>query len=394
MRPGFYDPLANAEAAESNGAPSVPEFERSLVADYPQETGRRKDAPRKPMIEFLRPSAIAEYVIPKDHFLVGEGVIERGGMTVFAGAGGVGKSRAVLALAVAAARGESSWMGLPIRFPFRTMIIQSENGLPRLSKDFQMLGNAAGLDEKLLVSVPPDMLIEMRDPAFRAELVDAAQEFKPDLVVFDPLNAMVMDSQERDIKEVFGYLKRFVADVESNPALLVVHHMRKPREGDRHRGRGMANLLAGSYLITSSARAVLTLQAATDAEDDPHTVLTLSKSNNCPLVPRTAWRRVDGGFFVPATDFDWDAFDGQSGPVAKVREDHILRLFDYGKRALTLAAGAKALEEMADCKRSAAYGALDYQKGRFASLIEPDLMAGTLRLSAEGLARAAAGDED
>jgi hypothetical protein len=222
----------------------------------------------------------------------------------------------------------------------------------------------------------------------------AAQEFNPDLVVFDPLNSMVSDSQERDIIEVFGYLRQFVADVESNPALMVVHHLRKPREGDRHKGRSMANLLAGSYVITSSARAVLTLQAATDAEDDPHTVLTVAKCNDGIMVPRSAWRRVEGGFFAPATDFDWDAFDGQSGPVAKVREDHILRLFDYGRRALTLAAGAKALEEMADCKRSAAYGALDYQKGRFAGLIEPDLMAGTLRLSAEGLARAAAGDED
>jgi hypothetical protein len=149
----------------------------------------------------------------------------------------------------------------------------------------------------------------------------------------------------------------------------------------------MANLLAGSYVITSSARAVMTLQAATDQEDDPHTVLTVAKCNDGMMAPRSAWRRTDGGFFAHADDFDWTAFDGQSGPMAKIREEHILRLFDYGARTLTQSVAVKNLEAMTDCKRSAAYGALDYQKGRFADLIEPDLATGVIRLSAEGAKR-------
>lgn len=380
---GFYDPLAGEDGAEA-GEP-------------PDRTGERKEAgekKRKPMIEFLRPSEIAEYVTPPDHFLVGDALVQRGAMTVFAGPGGVGKSRAVLSLAVAAARGESEWMGFPVHFGFKTMIVQSENGLPRLSKDFVKLGDAPRLDGRLMVSAPPDGMLAMKNPHFRGDLTAAGKAFGPDLIVFDPLNAMVSDSQERDIIELLTNLRQVAGDMESNPALLVVHHLRKPREGDKHRGRSMANLLAGSYVITSSARAVITLQAATDAEDDPHTVLTVAKCNDGMMAPRSAWRRSDGGFFLPATDFDWEAFDGQSGPVAKIREEHIFKLFDFGERTMTQAAAVKRLMEIADCKRSAAYGALDLVKGRFATLLDPDLESGVIRLSAEGIRRAGADEDD
>ena len=409
MSAGFYDPLGDdpdesgaAPAAagevvpgEVGAAPAVVEVEEANPAKVaalrpdPADGPRKGKEPRKPMIEFLRPSEIAGYVTPENHYLVGDALIQRGAMTIFAGPGGVGKSRAVFSLAVSAARGESNWMGFPLHFGFKTMVVQSENGLPRLSNDFRNMGNAAGLDGRLLVSAPPDGMIAMKNPNFCDDLTAAARGFGPDLLVFDPLNSMVSDSQERDIIELYTNLRKLVGEVGTNPALLVVHHLRKPREGDKHRGRAMANLLAGSYVITSSSRAVMTLQAATDQEDDPHTVLTVPKCNDAKngLPPRSAWRRTDGGFFAHADDFDWTAFDGQSGPMAKIREEHILRLFDYGARTLTQSVAAKNLQEMTDCGRSAAYGALDYQKGRFADLIEPDLATGVIRLSAEGVKR-------
>ena len=396
MSGGFYDPLAGAgnpqEAAGAGGAQgsSVPALQRAIDADYPPDSRRKEKAPRKPLIEFLRPSEIAEYVTPENHFLVGDSLIQRGSMTIFAGPGGVGKSRAVFSLAVAAARGESEWMGFPIHFGFKTMIVQSENGLPRLSKDFQKLGNAAGLDDRLLVSAPPDGMIAMKNPMFRDDLTAAALAFAPDMIVFDPLNSMVSDSQERDIIELLSYLRQIAGEVGTNPALMVVHHLRKPREGDKHRGRSMANLLAGSYVITSSARAVLTLQAASDTEDDPHTVLTVAKCNDGVMAPRSAWRRTDGGFFTHADDFDWTAFDGQSGPLAKIREEHILKVFEYGQRKMTQAVVVKELMELTGANKGSVSAAIKITdgktpRGRFAHLIEPELVDGVLCLSAEGL---------
>lgn len=390
MSAGFYDPLAEAPGVEDENPAKVEALRTPVEEQAPK--GREK---RKPLIEFLRPSEIAAYVAPENHFLVGDSLIQRGAMTVFAGPGGVGKSRAVFQLAVAAARGESSWMGFPIHFGFKTLVIQSENGLPRLSKDFIKLGDAAGLDGRLLVSKPPDAMLAMKNPHFRADVVAAAKEFGPDLIVCDPLNSMVSDSQERDIIELLTYLRQMIGETGTNPALLIVHHLRKPRDGDKHKGRAMANLLAGSYVITSSARAVLTLAAATDGEDDPHAVLTVAKCNDGEMPPRSAWRRTEGGFFSHCDDFNWEAFDGQSGPVAKIREEHIFKVFANGSRGMSLAAAAKELQRITDSGRSAAYNALDPRKGRFATLIEEDLIEGTLRLSPEGKRQSLAeGEED
>jgi len=389
MSAGFYDPLAEAPGVEDEN-PAKVEALRSPVEEQAPK-GREK---RKPLIEFLRPSEIAAYVAPPNHFLVGDSLIQRGAMTIFAGPGGVGKSRAVFQLAVAAARGESSWMGFPIHFGFKTLVIQSENGLPRLSKDFIKLGDAAGLDGRLLVSKPPDAMLAMKNPHFRADVVAAAKEFGPDLIVCDPLNSMVSDSQERDIIELLTYLRQMIGETGTNPALLIVHHLRKPRDGDKHKGRAMANLLAGSYVITSSARAVLTLAAATDGEDDQHVVLTVAKCNDGEMPPRSAWRRTEGGFFSHCDDFNWEAFDGQSGPVAKIREEHIFKVFANGSRGMSLAAAAKELQRITDSGRSAAYNALDPRKGRFATLIEEDLIEGTLRLSAEGKRQALSDDDE
>jgi len=389
MSAGFYDPLAEALGVEDENPAKVEALRPPVEEQAPKSREKRK-----PLIEFLRPSEIAAYVAPPNHYLVGDSLIQRGAMTIFAGPGGVGKSRAVFQLAVAAARGESSWMGFPIHFGFKTLVIQSENGLPRLSKDFIKLGDAAGLDGRLLVSKPPDAMLAMKNPHFRADVVAAAKEFGPDLIVCDPLNSMVSDSQERDIIELLTYLRQMIGETGTNPALLIVHHLRKPRDGDKHKGRAMANLLAGSYVITSSARAVLTLAAATDGEDDPHVVLTTAKCNDGEMPPRSAWRRTEGGFFSHCDDFNWEAFDGQSGPVAKIREEHIFKVFANGSRGMSLAAAAKELQRITDSGRSAAYNALDPRKGRFATLLEEDLLEGTLRLSAEGKRQALAEDEE
>ena len=99
------------------------------------------------------------------------------------------------------------------------MILQSENGLPRLAKDFQKLGDASALDGRLLVSAPPDSMLAMKNPHFRANVVAVAKRFGPDLIVCDPLNSMISDSQERDILELFGHMRQMVADVRDESRL-------------------------------------------------------------------------------------------------------------------------------------------------------------------------------
>ena len=69
-------------------------------------------------------------------------------------------------------------------------------------------------------------------------------------------------------------------------------------------------------------------------------------------------------------------------------------MFANGSRGMSLAAAARELQRITDSGTSAAYNALDTRKGRFATLIEEDLIEGTLRLSAEGKRQALAEDEE
>jgi hypothetical protein len=67
----------------------------------------------------------------------------RGSVFVIRGAPGVEKSRVSVALAVAGTT-VSDWFGLKTHRRFKTMIIQTENGLFRLSKKFTELDEATG----------------------------------------------------------------------------------------------------------------------------------------------------------------------------------------------------------------------------------------------------------
>lgn len=69
-------------------------------------------------------------------------------------------------------------------------------------------------------------------------------------------------------------------------ACLILHHLRKPRPDDRHRGRSLANLLSGSYVLVSFCRSVLVMQPASDDTEDTRVVITPAKNNDGELGPR------------------------------------------------------------------------------------------------------------
>jgi hypothetical protein len=80
--------------------------------------------------------------------------------------------------------------------------------------------------------------------------------------------------------------------------------------------------------------------------------------------------------------------------MSKIREEHILALFDFGRRSMTLANAARELQRITETGRTAAYSALDVRKGRFAAMIEEDLVGGVLRLSEGAMSKLEQGEED
>lgn len=359
-RPGEFDPLASnpsegdASAAHSANAGSAVQ---------------QAQKPRTALVQFYKPSELKAYEPPPNQNLVGDYHIQRGAPAVLAGPGGVGKSRAALWLAMLGARGGGNWFGMEVRSQFRTLWLQSENGLPRLHRDVKDVPGLEMLDDWIRISAFPSFRsFDFQNRLFRDAVKTTLCEFQPNLVILDPWNQVARDGMEKDYQEAFVNLREVLADVPSEPALLIIAHLRKPKAEDRHRGRSLANLLAGSYVLQSVPRSVLVMQSASDDTDDARVVLTPAKNNDGPLGKRTAWERRSG-LFEPVPLFDFEGFDaGGAKHEPKVKEEHIRELFENGRRRLKLSQAAEALQGIAPCGRSAAYDALSLN-GRYGHLL-------------------------
>jgi hypothetical protein len=284
----------------------------------------------------------------------------RGNAFVIGGAPGVGKSRALMALAIAGATGQN-WFGLKVHRRFRTLIIQTENGRYRMSKELAQL-ECSALDDYLRISSPPPYGLLFGREAFRTQVAAAIAEFIPDLVALDPWNAAAREQDSKEYLDTFAALKSVLPHADDAPALGIVAHTRKPKTDERASGRGLLNLLAGSYVLGSVPRTVFVMQAASDDTSDNRIVWTCCKNNDGELGSRSAWQRRNG-LFAPVSDFDWDEFDAPEKDRREViTEADMQTIFENG--ALTKAEAAKKLKSNTGASKSTCYNALD-SDGRF-----------------------------
>jgi energy-coupling factor transporter ATP-binding protein EcfA2 len=387
-QPGEFDPLAE----EATVAGEIDQTSVGVTGDSSVAVIQPATKASLRMVQFYSPSELKAYEPPANQCLVGDYHLQRGAMSVLAGPPGCGKSRAALWLAILAARGSGNWFGLEVRSQFRTLILQNENGLTRLHRDFDELQNIEELDQWIKISSPPAYGLALSNPLFRAELKSVIKDFQPHLVIVDPWNSCVRDAMEKDFQEGIARLREVLAESPTEPACLILHHLRKPKSDDRHKGRNLAHLLSGSYVLVSVARSVLVMQPASDDTEDNRVVVTCAKNNDGDLGARSAWRRC-AGRFEEAGVFDWEAFDTGSSAnrEPKVKEEHIRQVFGNGLAPMKMSEAAAALMEIAEVGRSAAYKALETgDSSRFAHLLcrQPNTAMLSLRPSGERPAKA------
>lgn len=316
-----------------------------------------------PLIEFKTPSQLKSYVPPPGMVLVGDCHSVRGSVFVIGGPPGVGKSRVSVALAEAGAT-KNEWFGLPVHRRFKTMIVQSENGPFRLSQEFSEL-DCDTLENYVRVCTPPPFGMCFGREDFRAQLSAAIREFEPEVIIFDPWNAIARDEKARDYLETFELIRSVLPAGDKAPALGIVAHRRKPQADERTTGRGLLNLLAGSYVLGSVPRCVFVMQLASDDPQDNRVVWTCCKNNDGELGAHSAWERRNG-LFAPVSEFDWDAFDNpHKDERVIITADHMEAIFENGQKLLTKAEAVKALQALTEAGRTACYNALRLD-GRFA----------------------------
>lgn len=333
------------------------EWQEDSIPDLkqPQQTDR------KPKISFFTPSQCRNYEPQTELCLVGNNHILRGEIFVIGGEAGVGKSRAIVALAIAGAT-QQDWFGLKVHRPFKTMVIQNENGRYRLKKDFEDI-ECDSLDDFLRISEPPPYGMNFGDIDFRQDIQTEVEKFKPDVVILDPWNAAATDDKQKDYAETFEAILASLPTGENRPAVGIVAHLRKPSSKARTGGVGMMHDLAGSHLLASRPRCVFIMVRATDEETDDNVIFTNPKNNNGEQVTRSAWQRRNG-LFVPILDFDWNEFDKPQENRKTVTLEHLRELFN-GCLCLERKRAVKKLCEIAEIQDKAAYKALDTKAGKF-----------------------------
>ena len=362
-RAGEFDPLAGE-------APALEASRNGEFTPTPEASAKKE---RAPLVRFYTPSQLKAYEPPPNQSMVGDFHLQRGAPTVLAGPPGCGKSRATLWLAVMGARGGGDWFGLNVNCQFRTFIIQCENSLTRLHRDFEAMDAVADLDDWIRISsFPPYRTFKFADAQFRGQLKASIREFQPQLIIVDPWNRVAKDSMQKDFQEALEHVCEVMEEFPDS-ACLILHHLRKPKAEDRQKGRGLANLLSGSNVLEGVARAVMVMQPASDDVEDVRVVVTTAKNNDGEHGARTVWKRKTG-WFERVNEFDWDAFDSGGGTKreAKVREEHLRELFADGRNWLAVRQAAERLQELAGVGRSAAYDALKVIGGRFSALLIRD----------------------
>jgi hypothetical protein len=189
------------------------------------------------LIEFKTPLQLKSFVPSSDIVLIGDCHIVRGSIFVIAGAPGVGKSRGAVALGEAGATGDD-WFGLAVHRRFKTMIIQTENGAFRLSKEFAEL-DCDALENYVRICPPPPLGMCFGREDFRIQLAKAIRDFAPDVVILDPWNAAARDDKQKDYLDTFALIRSIIPASDNSAALGIVAHTRKPKGDERTTGRGL-----------------------------------------------------------------------------------------------------------------------------------------------------------
>ena len=353
---------------QAHGAPGL----RDALAPVPITASRKPPPDEDPPITFLSPSTIAAWDPPPGFVLSDYHLLVRGNFVTLAGHGGVGKSRAALALAIAGALPdngrERQWMGIRLHERFRTLILQAENGMFRLQSELAEAGIGEDFDEWITVTSPPQHGLDFSGEGFRHALKSKIEDFNPSVLVVDPWNEVAADDTQADYKRALTYIRSCLpSDPERQPLSLISAHLRKPKgDGARKHGRDLMHELAGSHKLASASRAVMMLEAGSPESDDDRVVFTVCKNNDGDLPRSSAWHRRNG-LFAPCEDFDWDAWKdgGDRKNGAKVTAEDIDHALE-GEEPMTKADAARRIMEWADCGRSAAFDALK----RFPDLVQ------------------------
>ena len=273
------------------------------------------------------------------------GYLPRGKVGMIAGAGGAGKTTALLQLAVSVASG-SPWLGahgfdVPQEEAGYVCILLAEEDEEEVQRRMIAIKTTLCIEEKHW-SLVRERLWLLPMVGASAQLIEPAEErgktretpFFDDfrklldgegvdwsLIILDPLSRLATAETEVDNHHATKFveaIEKLVA-VRGNPAVLVAHHTNKSARSGL--GAGSSNAARGASGLTDGVRWLATLDYPTPEKgEEAQLTLSLAKHNySPPAAPRGLVRGAGGVLSVKAPD----KAEGQaaaSTPASKASE--------------------------------------------------------------------------
>jgi hypothetical protein len=307
--------------------------------------------------------------------LVGDGIIELGEIAMLYGSPGSYKGFAVGQLMAYGAQGYGNWLGHPVKAQFASLWLNCENSQRRLRDQFRKMALPPEAERFIHVTDIPAVW-DLSDRRLIEEIRRLITEKLIRLLIIDTVSNFTGDEFAKEYAAFFAALNTMLHGLERKPAVLLIHHARKPKDTDRG-GRSRLNTISGHQLLQRRARSICNVDRVSDALDEKRIVAVWLKVSNSGDAEGTkaALRLAEDATLQEIKDFDWNEWHATSGGSAKrepkVGESHIRESFQEGARRMTLKHAVECLQEIAHVGRSAAYEALRLD-GRFGHLLVKD----------------------
>jgi hypothetical protein len=309
--------------------------------------------------------------------ILGDRLLATGQTLAVCGAGGIGKSRLQLQMAVACRAG-LPFIGFETRGQdLKWLIIQAENSNRRLKDDLAALrvwvGEKhwpqvnAGISIHTL-ETDMDGFLSLDNPDTQARITNAIASFKPDVVCFDSLyNFAAGDlSSDRDMADTLLTVARLSKAGNSNRAIVILHHALTGKHGAaRSLGYERAGFGRNSKVLHSWTRAQVNIAPGSPDSNDS-LVVTCGKMSNGKEFPPFAIR-LDPATMIYSPDENFDLAGWQADVTGKRTEQdlsparvaEIVAELCKDSGAPKKPAIVKALRDEIGCATSGAYKAID-----------------------------------
>lgn len=316
------------------------------------------------VLHVLKFDDVLNYNPPPGSLLIAEGLVEMGENVLLYGPPGAFKSFCVGDLMARGAWGSGEWLGFPVNARFASLWINFENGRRRLRDQFAKMELPPDAAEFIHVTDIPEVW-SLTDPRMAGDIRRTVIEKKVRLVILDTVSNLCEDELAKHYTAFFAALNAIFNGMPERPAVLLIHHSRKPKEGDRG-GRGLLNLISGHQTLQRRSSAIIFMGRVTDEFEEKRVVAVCLKCRNNGELEgqKCALKLGEKNTLEPLPDFDWSEWEqgstGRKPQQRKVTGDHIREVFEHGDIWLPQAEAQGRVQMIAGVCRSAAYDALKH----------------------------------